>query len=260
MGKKKRKKIDDAGPNIGMVMTVSLFLILLTFFILLNSIAVMDENKTRLAIGSLIGAFGGLPGGLSPMESGKSVRPLPPTAPMIEEELTLEQLMSYVKRDLKEMAGDIKLEAIGGQNKIIINEAGLFIGNGFEIKRSVRPLLDKLGQVINKGSFPVEIAGYTDNINHPEKGYKSNWEMSSIMALKVLKYFDLQCGVSPKRLTAYGCGSNNPITSNESIQSRAQNRRVEIELKYKAPAYIKRIFKKKPAGFFTYKKFDFKIF
>jgi len=258
MGKRKKKNDDDSGADIGMVMTVSLFLILLTFFILLNSIAVIDDNRTRLAIGSLIGAFGGLPGGLSPMESGKSA--LPPTAPMIEEELSLEQLMSYVKRDLKGLGGDVKLETIGDQKKIIINEAGLFIGNEFKIKPSIQPLLDKLGQVINNGSFPVEIAGYTDNAIHLDKGYRSNWKMSTIMALKVLKYFVSQCGILPNRLTAYGCGSNHPITSNESIQSRAQNRRVEIDLKYKAPAYMKRIFKKKPVGFFTYKKFDFKIF
>jgi chemotaxis protein MotB len=258
MGKRKKKNDDDSGTDIGMVMTVSLFLILLTFFILLNSIAVIDDNRTRLAIGSLIGAFGGLPGGLSPMESGKSA--LPPTAPIIEEELTLEQIMSYVKRDLKELEGDIKLETIGGQKRIIINEEGLFMGNGFNIKPSAQPLLDKLGQIISKGSFPVEIAGYTDNAIHPEKGYKSDWEISAIMALKVLKYFVSQCGVLPNRITAYGSGSNHPVTSNESIQSRAQNRRVEIDLKYNAPAYIKRIFKKNPAGFFTYKKFDFKIF
>ena len=258
MGKRKNKNDDDSGANIGMVMTVSLFLILLTFFILLNSIAVVDDNKTRLAIGSLIGAFGGLPGGLSPMESGKSA--LPSTAPIIEEELTLEQIMSYVKRDLKELEGDIKLETIGGQKRIIINEEGLFMGNGFKIKPSAQPLLDKLGKVISKGSFPVEIAGYTDNAIHPEKGYKSDWEISATMALKVLKYFVSQCGVLPNRITAYGSGSNHPVTSNESIQSRAQNRRVEIDLKYNAPAYIKRIFKKNPAGFFTYKKFDFKIF
>jgi chemotaxis protein MotB len=258
MDKRKKKNNDDSEANVGMVMTVSLFLILLTFFILLNSIAVMDDNRTRLAIGSLIGAFGGLPGGLSPMESGKSV--LPPTAPMIEEELTIEQLMSYVKKDLKELTGDFKLETIGDNKRLIINEAGLFVGNEFKIKPSIQPFLDKLGQVINKGSFPVEIAGYTDNTTHSEKGFKSNWETSTIMALKVLKYFVLQCGVLPKRLTAYGRGSNQPITSNESILSRAQNRRVEIDLKYKAPAYIKRIFNKKPAGFFTYKKFDFNIF
>jgi len=258
MGRRKNKNDDDSGANIGMVMTVSLFLILLTFFILLNSIAVVDDNKTRLAIGSLIGAFGGLPGGLSPMESGKSA--LPPTAPIIEEELTLEQLMSYVKRDLKELEGDIKLETVSGQKRIIINEEGLFMGNGFKINPSAQPFLDKLGQVISKGSFPVEIAGYTDNAMHPDKMHKSDWEISAIMALRVLKYFDSQCGVLPNRLTAYGCGSNHPVTSNESIQSRAQNRRVEIDLKYNAPEYIKRIFQKKPAGFFTYKKFDFKIF
>ena len=132
--------------------------------------------------------------------------------------------------------------------------------DGYTIKPAIRPLLDRLGQIINKGSFPVEIAGYTDNVIHPEKMHKSNWELSSIMALKVLKYLVTQCGVLPNRLTAYGCGSNHPVASNESIQSRAQNRRVEIDLKYKAPAYIKRIFRKNPAGFFTYKKFDFKIF
>jgi chemotaxis protein MotB len=258
MGKRRQKKDGNSEVSVGMVMTVSLFLILLTFFILLNSIAVIDDNRTRLAIGSLIGAFGGLPGGLSPIETGKSV--LPPTAPMIEEELTIEQLMSYVKRDLKELTGDVKLETIGDNKRIIINEAGLFVGNKLKIKPSIQPFLDKLGQVISKGSFPVEIVGYTDNTTHYEKGFKSNWEMSAIMALKVLKYFVLQCGVLPKRLTAYGRGSNQPITSNESIMSRAQNRRVEIDLKYKAPAYIKRIFKKKPAGFFTYKKFDFNIF
>ena len=258
MGKRRKKNNDDSEANVGMVMTVSLFLILLTFFILLNSIAVIDDNRTRLAIGSLIGAFGGLPGGLSPIESGKSV--LPPTAPMIEEELTIEQLMSYVKRDLEELTGDLKLETIGDKKRIIINEAGLFVGNEFKIKPSIQPFLDKLGEIINKGSFPVEIAGYTDNTIHSEKGFKSNWEMSAIMALKVLKYFVLQCGVLPKRLTAYGRGSNQPISSNESIMSRAQNRRVEIDLKYKAPAYIKRIYKKRPAGFFTYKKFDFNIF
>jgi chemotaxis protein MotB len=79
---KKKKNIDDDGADIGMVMTVSLFLILLTFFILLNSIAVIDEHRSRMAIGSLIGAFGGLPGGLSPLETGKSI--MPPSAPMIK--------------------------------------------------------------------------------------------------------------------------------------------------------------------------------
>jgi chemotaxis protein MotB len=260
MGKRKSKtKDDDSKADIGMVMTVSLFLILLTFFILLNSIAVIDDHRTRLAIGSLIGAFGGLPGGLSPMETGKK-SVLPPSAPMLEEQLSLEQLMSYVQRDLKELEGDIKLENIGDEHRIILSEMSLFTRDNYKIKPSIQPLLDKLGQIINKGSFPVEIAGYTDNVIHAEREYKSNWELSAIMALKVFKYLVAECKVSPNRLTAYGCGSNRPIASNDTRQSRTKNRRIEIDLKYKAPAYIRRIFKKKPTGFFTYKKFDFKIY
>lgn len=259
MGKKRKRKIDeDSGVDIGMVMTVSLFLILLTFFILLNSIAVIDDHRTRLAIGSLIGAFGGLPGGLSPMETGESI--LPPSAPMIDEELTLDQLMSYIKKDIPKWPGDIKVESQKDKEIITINKGVLFDGDTFNLKPSIRPILDKLGDIINKGGFPVEIIGYTDDASIRENGAEYNWKMSTLMALTVLKYFIAEDAVSPKRLTAFGFGSRQPIAPNDTRQSRAQNRRVEIVLKYKAPAYIKRIFKKRPSGFFTYKKFDFKIF
>ena len=259
MGKrKKRKGDDDSAVDVGLVLTVSLFLIILTFFILLNSIAVIDDHRTRLAIGSLIGAFGGLPGGLSPMKSGKSV--LPPSAPMIEEKLTLEQLMSYVHRDDSGLSGEINIQSDKEGKKIIINESVLYNEKKHKIRSSIQPLLDKVGRIINQGDFPVEIAGYTDNVVNRKNGYRSNWELSTTMALSVLKYFVSDCNVLPKRLTAYGNGSNHPIFSNDTRISRAQNRRVEISLKFNPPVYIKRIFEKKPSGFFTYKKFDFKTF
>jgi chemotaxis protein MotB len=259
MGKKKKGNSDaESTTDVGIVMTVSLFLILLTFFILLNSIAVIDEHRSRVAIGSLIGAFGGLPGGLSPMDLGKSV--LPPSAPMIDEKLTLEQLMSYVQKDVNGIPGEIKIVANGDEKKIIINENALYNEKEHRLKSSIRPFLIKVGKIINQGDFPVEIMGYTDNVVNAKNGYRSNWELSSIMALTVLKYFVSDCGVLPGRLTAYGNGSNHPIYSNDTRKSRARNKRVEICLKYNPPSYIKRIFEKKPPGFFTYKKFDFKIF
>ncbi len=258
MGRRKKGNDDESQVDVGIVMTVSLFLILLTFFILLNSIAVIDEHRTRVAIGSLIGAFGGLPGGLSPMQSGKSV--LPPSAPMIEEKLTLEQLMSYVQRDVSGLAGEIKIESDGDEKKIIINESALYDEKERKLNPAILPVLDKISRIINHGRFPVEIAGYTDNVVHPKNGYRSNWELSMTMALKVLKYFVSNCGVIPGRLTAYGSGSNHPIASNDTKRSRAKNRRVEIYLKYNPPTYIRRMFQKTPFDYFTYKKFDFKIF
>ena len=259
MGKRKKRKGDDDSPvDVGMVLTVSLFLIILTFFILLNSIAVIDEHRTRLAIGSLIGAFGGLPGGLSPMKSGKSV--LPPSAPMIEEELTIEQLMSYIHRDENGLSGEVKIESDKEGKKIIINENALYNEKEHKIRSSIQPFLNKIGRIINQGDFPIEIAGFTDNVVNGKNGYRSNWELSTVMALSVLKYFVSDCNVLAKRITAYGNGSNHPIVSNDTIMSRAKNRRVEISLIFNPPVYIKRIFEKKPSSFFTYKKFDFKIF
>jgi chemotaxis protein MotB len=255
---KKKKKIDDDGADIGMVMTVSLFLILLTFFILLNSIAVIDEHRSRMAIGSLIGAFGGLPGGLSPLETGKSI--MPPSAPMLKEELTLERLLAYMNKETTTWPGEIRVEKIKDKLIITINEKVLFSEDRLEFNPSIVKVLDKLCVIINKGSYPVEIVGHTDDIQAGEKKYESNWEFSALMAIQLVKYFVSKGSVAAKRLNPYGSGSFRPTSSNHTRQSRSQNRRVEIILNYKAPTYIKRIFRGKPSGFFTYKKFDFKIF
>jgi len=259
MARKKKKTDDETGADIGMVMTVSLFLILLTFFILLNSIAVLDDNRTRRAIGSLIGAFGGLPGGLSPLDTGESI--LPPSAPMHDEDLSIEQLLAYMnKKPNLVTAGLIKTEHKADGTIITINEKALLTKDRSGINPSLMPLLNRLGSLINKGDYPVEIMGHTDTGMPQEKGYKSNWEQSTLMALKVLKYFVSEIKIVPARLMAYGYGSSRPVASNDTVHSRAQNRRVEISLRYRAPDYIKRIFKKKSPGFFTYKRFDFKVF
>jgi chemotaxis protein MotB len=257
MAQKKRKINAKRVQNIGMVMTVSLFLILLTFFILLNSIAVLDENRTRMALGSLIGAFGGLPGGLSPLATGDSI--LPPSAPMVNEELTMEQLLAYMNRDPK-IVTDLKIQSVKDGKAITISESSLFTKDRSRLNPLMAPFMDKLAGIIRRGDFPVDIVGHTDTLSPETKGYKSNWELTIHMALRVIDYFMTEHQIAPKRLAVYGSGSYRPIASNETVSSRAENRRVEIILRYKAPDYIKRVFNKKSSGYFTYKKFDFRIF
>ncbi|MEE8432899.1 MAG: OmpA family protein [Candidatus Desulfatibia sp.] len=258
MAAKKRKIDDESKSNIGVTMMVSLFLILLTFFILLNSIAVMDESRTRRAIGSLMGAFGGLPGGLSPLATGDDI--MPPSAPLMEADLTLAQLMALMNKPVPVAAGEIRVHEIEEGESVSINAKDLFTKDGAGINPILRPFLSKLGRIIKKGDFPVEIIGHTDAGASQEKGYTSNWELSALSALRVLKYFVSESKIAPRRFTASGQSSHHPIAPNETIRSRAANRRVEIILRYKAPDYVKRILKKKSSGYFTYKKFDFKIF
>ena len=255
MPKKKRNTDDERGTDVTSLMTVSLFLILLSFFILLNSLAVIDEIKVRATLGSLLGAFGSFKGGLSPLSTGQSI--MPPGPPMIEEELDLESLMSLIE---EKMEGQVKIEPSRDRAIITINEKALFDENKSKLKSSSYPLLDKLCTFIREKDYPVEIVGHTDNRPAQEKGYKSNWGHSALMAIQMLRYFAEEGKVPPERLTPYGYGSYEPIVSNDTRQSRAQNRRVEIILHFEPPSYIKRIYRKRPAGIFSYKRFDFRVF
>jgi chemotaxis protein MotB len=226
----------------------------LTFFILLNSIAVVDERRTRIAIGSLLGAFGIFKGGTSPISSGDLA--MPSFAPSMMEDEDDNELVSLEK---KKMIGKLKLETKKGKGIITIHEDTLFDTASLSIKPSARPLLNQLCGIINKGSYPVEIIGHTDNRPAEEKGYRSNWELSTLMAIKVLRYMVETGKVLPDRITAYGSGDQQPIASNDTRTSRAQNRRIDIFLDYKAQPYVKRIFENKESAFMTYKKFDFRI-
>ncbi len=254
MPKKKPHSEKDTAIDVGRVMTVSLFLILLTFFILLNSIATIDEKRMRAAIGSLIGAFGGLPGGLSALATGASM--MPPSPPMIEKEIIISELISQMEASL---ARQITVHKMKHSEIITIDAKALFLKNSLRINPLLIPFLKKLSHAINQKEYPLEIAGHTDSRPGSEKGYASNWELSTLMAVQLLKFFESQGAVRSGRLAAYGYGSHQPIAPNDSHASRAQNRRIDIILNYKAPAYIKRLYQKKSSGFFTYKRFDFKL-
>jgi chemotaxis protein MotB len=255
MAKAKRNREDAPPLNITLVMMISLFLILLTFFILLNSIASVDEQKKLIGIGSVLGAFGALPGGISASNTGESVTG--PFATTTNERPDIVELLSLMDRM---MVGQVRRESSNDKEVITINESVLFGVDKRQLKPSAFPLLNTICGIMRKGDYPVEIVGHTDSRPGENKGFRSNWELSGLMAMQVLKYLVGKGGISAERLSAYGRGSTCPISSNDTRESRAQNRRVEVILDFNAPLYVKRIFKKTPAGNFTYKDFDFKLF
>lgn len=255
MARRKPLKTDTGvNLNIGAIMTVSLFLILLTFFILLNSIAVLDEKRIRLSIGSLMGSFGSLSGGLSASRGGELA--LPPSAPMQKKGLAVSRLLSLINRDV---ADHISFVENDGKEIITLNQKAFF-DDKLRFKESAYPVLECICDLARSGDFPVEIAGHTAQIPAEETGFESNWEPSILTATQVFRYLASEGKIRAERLSAYGCAGYRPIASNETRLSRKKNARVEIVLHVNAPAYAKRILSKKPSGIFTYKKFDFKVF
>jgi len=255
MARKKKKTRGEKKQDIGGVMTCSLFLILLTFFILLNSIAVLDEKRVRLSIGSLLGAFGSLDKGFSPSKSGDIA--LPPSSPMVKKEILMERILSLIQKDTP---GEISLETRDSQEVLVLDDKILFDEKNHELKKNAHPFLDEICTFIADGTYKVEIAGHAAGVPVDKNQYRSNWELSTSMAMKVLKYFESNGGIKANRLEAYGYADKRPAVTNGTRLSREKNSRVEIIIHEEMPPYKKRIFMKKPSGVFTYKEFDFNIF
>ena len=157
-------------------------------------------------------------------------------------------------------AGQISVHRTVKGRLIRIQDQVVFDQGSYRIRRSSYPFLKKLCDIINQDTYPLEITGHTDSIPADEKSAESNWEISSLRALEVFKFFVAVGKVDPKRLTAYGCGEHRPIAANEARQTRAQNRRVDVILDQRSGERLKQIYKKEPSGLFVFKRFVFSIF
>jgi len=255
VGKRKNNTEEGPGRDVGMVVGVSLFLILLTFFILLNSLAKQDGKKMRNAAASIAGSFGGGEGDSSPTKTVSSTMPSSP--PISALEADIERLITGMDREINKYA-DLKTGK--GGEILTIGEKALFHQNSHTLTPGSFVLLKTLADFINQGQYPVEIIGHTDNLDAEEKGYRSNRELSSLMAIQIQKYFIEECRVRPDRITACGYGSERPIVSNDTSESMEQNRRVEIVFNNELPVHAAKIYTESPSGIFTYKRFNFRVY
>ena len=101
-----------------------------------------------------------------------------------------------------------------------------------DIKPNFRPILDKFAaSLVQNPATTVTIIGHTDStgtdaVNNP---------LSINRAASTRDYITAR-GVAVSRISIDGRGSREPIASNDTAESRAKNRRVEIFVAEPAPA------------------------
>ncbi len=227
MGRKKKE--DDEAKSGLMVMMVSLNLILVIFFVYLNSIGVDDDRKVKKALGSLAGTFGMLPSGLH-LDEGKKI--LVPGAPM----LSFGKSQLSVGREFTRMISnnafdeDALITREGDDLIIHVSDKFLFDSGKANLRPDSRPFLEEVSRIIAKHQFPIRIEGYTDNIPVSQMRYPSNWELSASRSVAILKYLYKEKKVPIDRMTAMGFSEYRPLVPNDRPENRAKNRRVRIVL------------------------------
>ncbi len=226
MGEKKCPECKPGAP-LWMATFTDMNQLLLTFFILLLSMASMDKRKIKVALGSLQGSLGVLKEGSQTELTNNDIMS------RLSFVQNVKNMKQKISQSMKEYAKQAQLQqniTISESKKgvsVRIMDSTLFDAGSAEIKPDAYPLLDKLAAVIAESPFDVMVEGHTDDIPINTAMFSSNWELSTARAVAVVKYF-INKDVEPMKLSAAGYAENHPVTPNISPESRAKNRRVEI--------------------------------
>ncbi|QGT79251.1 OmpA family protein [Guyparkeria halophila] len=261
MARARRRKVGSSG---GWLTTYAdMVTLLLTFFVLMLSISVVDVERYKAVAETLRNSFGSLPTErtAAPGESAVELAPgaadpdstiegppptqlieldAPPTADTHQqsaralEDLRRQQLDERAAELRSTMsdaiaAGDIEIETTDDTVIIRIKENASFPSGSADMQRAFEPVVDRIADDLVDSDDRIVVTGYTDDVPIRSGRFRSNWDLSAARAVSVLMSLRDQ-GIDADRLSARGMGENNPIAPNDSDASRALNRRVEIAL------------------------------
>ena len=136
---------------------------------------------------------------------------------------------NYMDRQSREMEEDLenaKVERVGEGIKITFDSGILFELNSSELSAASKQEIAKLSEILKKyEDTNILFAGHTDSSGSDEY----NLELSQERAKSVAAY-TASLGVDAERMTITGYGESTPIASNETVEGRQQNRRVEVAI------------------------------
>ena len=113
---------------------------------------------------------------------------------------------------------------------IRIPDEALFQPGRSEVNEEFKEKLDKTGELLRDlpAKNQIQIEGHTDNIPIHTAVYPSNWELSTARATAIMRHFLDRNGIPPERFTIAGYSEYHPIDTNDTVEGRSKNRRIDI--------------------------------
>ncbi|MCD6412530.1 MAG: flagellar motor protein MotB [Elusimicrobia bacterium] len=142
-------------------------------------------------------------------------------------EIEAAQKISDIFGKDKMASGAVKVDA--KKIRISLPSPVLFDSGSSQIKRESFSALNKIAQALKEMDNKVIVEGHTDDVPF-KKLPGGNFELSTLRAFEVIKYFIDIAKIPPGRFSAYGFGPYKPVASNETDEGRQKNRRIEISI------------------------------
>jgi len=257
----KKKKHKEGNSERWLLTYADMLTLLFVLFVVLFAMSNLDSKKIAAVSGSLNAALGNgsgtaysiLDGGVGLLDGGgvpvetqaatEAATEAPtnsstnPSTQSSEQKAEQSQIKG-VKENIDKIISTIN---VGGDIGINIKESGLVItfpsGTFFDsgkavLKDNMKEALKKIAIELNTIDNTIVVNGYTDNVTINNSIYASNWQLSAARAANVVQYLDENCQVDRSRLIPAGLGENNPVASNDTLDGKSKNRRVEIQILY----------------------------
>jgi chemotaxis protein MotB len=111
---------------------------------------------------------------------------------------------------------------------VSLKEMGFFDSGSATIRPGSLDAISRLAEVLKQRPENLRIEGHTDNIPIHNSHFASNWELSTSRATEMVRVLMTQYGLAAEHLSAAGYAEFHPVSSNDTAEGRAQNRRLDV--------------------------------
>jgi len=238
MAKKAKKKKHDEHVDESWLLPYSdLMTLLLALFIVLFASSSIDQEK----LNKMSDVFNEILDGGTGIMDNTSVIERPNTktngisaaeAAYIEDQRDLQEIQERLDNFIavNELESTFATKMTDEGLLITIRDSILFDSGKADVKQDYAVITDELSKILQLDpARHIVVTGHTDNVPQNTAEFSSNWELSVMRAVNLMKLIiDSNHELDPKYFSAKGYGEFNPIATNDTPQGRAQNRRVEV--------------------------------
>lgn len=229
--KKKKQKCEEMAP--WLITFTDVMTLMLTFFVLLVSMAKVDERRKLIALGSIIGTFGWHDQSYEVFSKENTRKTVEPGPIDTGDLLHLQPLLwDYADEDLNFQSNRF-VQVLSVNAGVLFQSGGTALSPGGE--RFMQTVLPTLRNV----DYPLLLAGHTSELRDElGQAYKPgdedrvpdlSWKISLARSLAVYRWL-IDNGMDPEKLKVEGYGKFAPVRGMDTPEDRRMNRRVDFVL------------------------------
>ncbi len=248
--KKKEKVVKDTSER-WLLTYADMMNLLLILFIILYASSNLDQAKADAIALSMNNGFAGVisigdsrgrGSGSEDTEDTEEVisdilcltEPGQAAAPLYwdDEAMAFSQFYGKLKAYAEEngISDQVDIAIDDGGIVISFRENALFESGLAVLDTDSTALIEKLGGLLKDLNYTfILVEGHTDSVPISTAKYQDNMELSTQRAANVWRVL-VDCGLSPKKMASIGYGEYRPVASNDTVEGRAQNRRVTVSI------------------------------